>query len=71
MADLKTCKYCGCSFKSGSGVNSKGKKYTIAGWIWIICTFGFGAGIWPFNFQKYCSRQCQQNDRGQIKLFYL
>ena len=23
MADLKTCKYCGCSFKSGSGVNSK------------------------------------------------
>lgn len=62
--EMKSCRYCGCSFRSGKGVNSKGHKYTIVGWIWIICTFGFGIGIWPFNFQKYCSRECWSKDRG-------
>lgn len=40
--DWKTCRYCGCRFKSGSGVNGKEHKYTLLGWIWIICTLGFG-----------------------------
>lgn len=61
--DWKTCRYCGCRFKSGSGVNGKGHKYTLLGWIWIICTLCLGQYLWPFNFQKYCSRMCWSQDR--------
>ena len=38
---MRTCRYCGCSFKDGKGVNSKGKKFTTAGVIINICMLGF------------------------------
>lgn len=62
--ETKTCRYCGCSFKSGKGVNKKGHKYTTFGWILAIVSLGFiPAAFSGWNLQCYCSRACQQNDR--------
>ena len=61
---MRTCRYCGCSFKDGKGVNSKGKKFTTVGLIINICMLGFRIICGGSTLQKYCSRQCWSNDRG-------
>lgn len=61
---MNTCRYCGCSFKDGKGVNSKGKKYTTVGLIFNICMLGLPIICGVPTLQKYCSRQCWQSDRG-------
>ena len=34
----KQCKNCGCEFRVGKGINSKGKKLTKVGLVFAICT---------------------------------
>ena len=58
----KDCKNCGCSFRVGKGVNSKGKKFTPVGIIIGICTLGYTFIRPVFSLQKYCSRECWRAD---------
>ena len=42
MSKYITCRYCGCSYKTGSGVNKKGNKWTKLGFFVNVCTLGIG-----------------------------
>ena len=61
-AKYKNCKNCGCSFRLGKGVNSKGKRFTPVGIIIGICTLGIQFRYPIFSLQKYCSRECWRAD---------
>ena len=64
MNETKKCRYCGCNFKSGTGVNWKGHKYTTLGWILAIGSLGYiPIAFSAFNLQCYCSRRCWQHSR--------
>lgn len=61
-ATYKNCRNCGCSFRVGKGVNSKGKRFTPVGIIIGICTLGVGFMYPIFSLQRYCSRECWRAD---------
>lgn len=61
----KDCKNCGCSFRVGKGINSKGKKFTPVGIVVGICTLGYTFVHPVFSLQKYCSRECWRADTQQ------
>ncbi|MBO6217951.1 MAG: hypothetical protein J6N81_00050 [Treponema sp.] len=60
----KQCKNCGCEFRVGKGINSKGKKLTKVGLVFAICTLGTSLINPMFSCQKYCSRECWRADTG-------
>ena len=61
-AKYKNCRNCGCSFRVGKGVNSKGKKFTPVDIIIGICTLGYTILYPVFSLQKYYSRECWRAD---------